>query len=111
MKRHSANLVMAIGLILAGCATPPHPAGPQNGTTPPTTLNPLAQTALSRAETDVQTARTAFTLWLAADDALSKARAAAELGDNETVIQQAAIVSDLCRLSAQQADYPSTEPK
>lgn len=74
-------------------------------------LSNQAVAALAQAESDVKAARAAFTLWTSADDALQKARDAAQAGDSAGVIEQAALVSGLCKLSAAQAGYPSTEMK
>jgi flagellar basal body L-ring protein FlgH len=74
-------------------------------------LSNQAVAALAQAESDVSAARAAFTLWTTAEEALLKARQAAQVGDSARVIGQASLVSELCKLSAAQAGYPTTEMK
>lgn len=98
-------LAALLGLSLAGCASAPQPAPAPSQPT----LSEEAKAALAQAEADVQAARAAFTLWVPAEEGLKRARAAALSADSARVIEAARTVSDLCRISAQQAGYASTE--
>ncbi len=110
MNKLYTSIVLAglLGLsVLTGCASLRDIAGMAGDGA----LSNQAVAALAQAESDVKAARAAFTLWTSADDALQKARDAAQAGDSAGVIEQAALVSGLCKLSAAQAGYPSTEMK
>jgi len=73
------------------------------------TLSDAAKSALAQAEADAKAARAAFTLWVPAENALNAAQEAAKEGDSAAVLRHAQTVSDLTRLGAEQAKYPSTE--
>jgi len=110
MNKLHASLALAASLgmaVLPGCAS----LGHDDSTLAQPALSKQALAALAQAESDVRAARAAFTLWTPAEDALNKALAAAQAGDSAGVIEQAKLASGLCRLSADQAAYPSTELK
>lgn len=72
-------------------------------------LNSEAEVALARAEGDIARAKANHALWTSADAAIMRAREAALIGDNATVITQARIASDLAILGLAQRNYPTTE--
>ncbi len=102
-------------LVLGACGGMPTN---QAGTAPDTSavktrpvLTETAQVNLAQAEAAAKAARASFTLWTPAEAALKQAREAANQGDSLTVMQAAARVLELCRLSARQAGFPTTEIK
>jgi hypothetical protein len=72
-------------------------------------LSSEAKQAFAQAEADVQAARAAFTLWVPAENALNAALQGAKEGDSAAVLKHAKAASDLAKLGAEQAKYPSTE--
>lgn len=112
MKKHYTSIALAalLGLFLAGCAsTQNQAAAPAEPAKP--TLSEEAKAALAQAEADAKAAKAAYTYWVPADAALKKAQEAAKAADSATVIKQAKVVSDLCKISALQPGYASTELK
>jgi len=88
----------------------PAPASaPEAGAKPAPALSDAAKSALAQAEADAKAARAAFTLWLPAENALNAALEAAKEGDSASVLKHTQTVSDLTKLGAEQAKYPSTE--
>jgi murein lipoprotein len=111
MKKQYASITLAalLGLFVAGCAGTQKQAATAEPAKP--TLSAEAQAALAQAEADAKAAKAAYTYWVPADAALKKAQEAAKVADSAAVIKQAKIVSDLCKISAQQPNYPTTELK
>lgn len=112
MNKHYVSIALAVllGLSVAGCAsTPQQAAAPVEPAKP--TLSAEAQAALAQAEADAKAAKAAYTFWIPAENALKKAQEAAKAADSATVIKQAKAVSDLCKVSALQPGYASTEMK
>ena len=108
--RNSITLAALLGLFLAGCAgTPKQAAAPAEPAKP--TLSEEAKAALAQAEADAKAAKAAFAYWVPAENALKAAQEAAKTADSATVIKQAKKVSELCKISALQPGYPSTEMK
>ncbi|MFZ5485147.1 MAG: hypothetical protein ACOZB0_13060 [Pseudomonadota bacterium] len=101
MNVRTHALLMVFAMSLTACAGSVLPSGPGRPA-----LSRDAIFALAVAEAEVETARSSHTLWVAAEEALSRARAAAESADNVTVIEEARRTSELCRLGAQQATTP-----
>jgi hypothetical protein len=112
MKKHYAITPLAalLALFVAGCASAPQQAAAPAEPAKPT-LSAEAQAALAQAEADAKAAKAAYTLWVPADNALKKAQEAAKAADSAAVIKLAKTVSDLCKISANQPGYPSTEVK
>lgn len=104
-----ARCLVALFLVLAGCATVPVAPPPP----PPRALGyPVsaeACEALARAEADVAAATVLFALWTTARDALRDARAAATRGDSAAALRLAIRASSQARLGIEQLDYPSTD--
>ena len=110
MKKHYASaLAILLGLFTAGCASAPKQATAAEPALP--ALSAEAQAALDQAEADAKRAKTAYTLWIPAENALKDARVAAKAFDSCTVIKKSKAVSDLCKISALQPGYASTEMK
>ena len=101
MLARSISPLLVLVFSLIACAGPG-----QNSDLSRPALSREAIFALAVAEAEVETARSSHTLWVAAEEALSRARAAAESADNVTVIEEARRASELCRLGAQQATTP-----
>lgn len=70
-------------------------------------LTEEAKQALATAEADIKAARAKNALWTTAQDALKKAKDAAENHDSATVIQQAKTASDHARLGIEQSQQPA----
>ena len=104
MPPRSSFLLIPLIIGLVACASPGQEAD-RGGAA----LSREAIFALAVAEAEVETARGSHTLWLAAEEALSRARAAAESADSATVIEEARRTSELCRLGAQQATTPPVQ--
>lgn len=113
MKKQYINMTLAalMGLFVAGCAATPKQATAAPAEPAAPTLSAEAQAALTQAEADAKAAKAAYTYWVPAENALKKAQEAAKAADSATVIKQAKIVSDLCKISALQPGYASTELK
>lgn len=111
MNKQFISLALAslLSLSMTACASAPEQQAAAEPAKP--TLSAEAQAALTQAEADAKAAKTAFTFWVPAENALKKAQEAAKAADSETVIKQAKLVSDLCKLSAVQPGYASTELK
>ncbi len=93
--------------ILAACSSAPTSMGPAAKPM----LNAAAQQALHQAEDDVQAARARFALWTGAASALRLAQDAAQEGNSDRVIRQAAFASGQATLGIAQLSYPTTEAK
>ena len=100
--------VCLIALFMQGCATPSKPDEVQQAGVVPT-ISAEAEQALTKAEADINLARSKFALWTSAEIALKSARKAASTGDSAAVIKHAGQASDQARLGLAQIDYPSTE--
>jgi hypothetical protein len=112
MKNQYASVTLAalLALFVAGCAgAPKQAAAPAEPAKP--ALSEEAKAALAQAEADAKAAKAAYTFWVPAENALKKAQDAAKEADSATVLKQAKVVSDLCKISALQPNYPSTEMK
>jgi hypothetical protein len=110
MKLQPASLAIAslLALFAAGCSTAPSqeaaaPAKPM--------LSEEAKAAMAEADATVKAAKANFTLWIPTEAAYEKAQAAAKTGDSAAVLKETKVVMDLSKLSAAQANYPSTEMK
>lgn len=108
MQKAILTLTVAAFISLAGCQSMPEkqaeaPAKPA--------LSAEATTALSKAEADVKGAKSSKALWTNADDALKKAKEAAEKGDSAAVIKESQKASSFAAMGMQQLSYPSTEKK
>lgn len=112
MNKQFASITLAalLGLFVAGCASAPKQAAAPAEPAKPT-LSEEAKAALAQAEADAKAAKAAFTYWVPAENALKAAQEAAKAADSATVIKQAKKVSDLCKISALQPGYISTEMK
>ena len=73
------------------------------------TISPEASQALAQAEADVKAAQAQKALWTTAEDALKKAKAAAEKGDSATVIKSSKTASEQAKLGISQLQYPITK--
>lgn len=110
-----AALAGLLCLFLAACGGTPAkqaeamPAKPAEAAKP--ALTEEAQKALAQAEADAKAAKASFTLWTPAEASLKKAQEAAKKGDSNTVLKEAKQVSEMCKISAGQANYASTEMK
>jgi hypothetical protein len=71
-------------------------------------LSDEAKQALSKAEADVKEAQSKKALWTTAQDALKKAKEAADKGDNARVIAASKKASDQAQLGIKQLSYPPT---
>lgn len=97
-------------VVLAGCVTPPKPAPVQVPVViaeppppvKPTALTAEADSALKAAEQTVIETRVKRALWTAANEQLSRARAAAKEFDSELTLKHAREVIALCQASLQQ---------
>ena len=78
-------------------------------TEPKPVLTDEAKTTLAQVEAEAQVAKTNITLWVPAEKALKNAQEAARNGDSATVLKEARKASELIKLGAAQAAYPSTE--
>ena len=109
--RH-ALILLLIAATLAGCrqmpATRPD-AETGAGSPSQVAVSGEAQAALRQAESEVQAARERFALWTTAEEALLRAREAAQAGDSAATIRHAARASDQARKGLDQLAYPSTE--
>jgi len=94
-----------LATFLSACATAPD----TTSAAAEAKLKAEAQQALAQAEADAEAAAKASALWLPAENALLAARAAADAGDNLTVLELAKRVSEMCRLGMAQMGFPSTE--
>ncbi|MFA5083172.1 MAG: hypothetical protein WC474_11545 [Hydrogenophilaceae bacterium] len=110
MKLQFATVTLSalLALFVAGCASAPQQAAAPAEPAKPT-LSAEAQAALAQAEADAKAAKAAYTFWIPAENALKKAQEAAKAFDSAAVIKQAKAVSDLCKISALQPGYASTE--
>lgn len=101
-------------LTLAGCesAMPVKAEAPQAAAKtqaePKAQLTEEAKQALAKAEADIQAAQAQKALWTTAQDALKKAKAAAEANDSAAVIKHAKEASEFARLGIAQTQYPVT---
>jgi murein lipoprotein len=101
-------------LALAGCAstTPVIAEAPQavakTEAAPKAQLTEEAKQALAKAEADIKSAQAKKGLWTTAQDALKKAKAAAEANDSAAVIKHAKEASELAQLGISQTQYPMT---
>lgn len=99
-------------LTLAGCAsTPPvkaeAPQAPAKAqAAPQAQLTDEAKQALAKAEADIKAAQDRKALWMPAQDALKKAKAAAKGHDSAMVIKHAKEASELAQLGIEQTKYP-----
>lgn len=71
-------------------------------------LSDEAKQALSKAEADVKEAQSKKALWTTAQDALKKAKEAADKGDSAGVIAASKKASDQAHLGIKQLSYPPT---
>lgn len=112
MKKKLASIALAtqLAMFATGCASAPQQAAAPAEPAKPA-LSEEAKAALTQAEADAKAAKAAFTFWIPAEKALKAAQEAAQAADSATVIKQAGIVSELCKISALQPSYPSTEMK
>jgi len=103
-------------LALAGCASttpvkaeaPQVPAKTEAAAAPKAQLTDEAKQALAKAEADIKSAQTKKALWTTAQDALKKAKTAAEENDSAAVIKHAKEASELAQLGIAQTQYPMT---
>ena len=65
-----------------------------------------ASKALAQAGADVKAAQAQKALWVTAEDALKKAKEAAEKGDSAAVIKHSKTASDQAKLGISQLQYP-----
>lgn len=112
------NIMIALAgaglLALAGCASttpakteaPKAVAKPQAEAPKKTELTEDAKMALAMAEADVKAAKAKNALWTTAQDALKKAKDAAEKIDSASVIKHAKIASEHAQLGIAQTQYP-----
>lgn len=108
MKSQSASMALAslLAVLAAGCSTAPS----QQAAAPATpVLSDAAKSALAEADAAVKNAKANYTLWTPAENAYKAAEAAAKTGDSAKVIKEAGIATDLSKIAAAQASYPSTE--
>lgn len=71
-------------------------------------LSDDAKQALAKAEADVKEAQSKKALWTTAQDALKKAKAAAEKGDSAAVVKESEKASEQAQLGIKQLSYPLT---
>lgn len=90
-------------LLLGGCAG--DMATKQDGA-PKAALTESATKALAQAEADVKAAKAKKALWTTTNDALKKAKEAAEKGDSAAVEKNAKTASEHAKLGLGQAEYP-----
>lgn len=103
-------------LALAGCEStmpvkaqaPQAPAKVEAAPAPKAQLTEEAKQALAKAEADIQAAQAKKALWTTAQDALKKAKAAAEANDSAAVIKHAKEASEFAQLGIAQTQYPMT---
>jgi len=69
-------------------------------------LTDEAKQALAKAEADVKAAKAKKALWTTTEDALKKAKEAAETGDSAAVQKHAKTASEHAKLGLGQAEYP-----
>jgi flagellar basal body L-ring protein FlgH len=102
--------ILCLTALLSACASVPEemPTAPISATAGGK-LNVQAKQALAQAEADAAAAAKASALWLPAENALLAARAAADVGDNLSVLELAKRVSELCRLGMEQMRLPGIE--
>lgn len=99
-------------LTLAGCESAPVKVEAPQATAktpaaPTTQLTEEAKQALAKAEADVKSAQAKNALWTTAQDALKKAKAAAEQNDSAATIKHAKDASEFARLGIAQTQYPA----
>lgn len=122
MNKHYTSIALTalLGLSMTACASAPEASKPTAAAAPVAaapaepakpSLSEEAKAALAQAEADAKAAKAAYTFWIPAANALKKAQEAAKTLDNATVIKQSKAVSDLCKVSALQPGYASTELK
>jgi hypothetical protein len=80
--------------------------GLQAGDRPNAKLTPQAEQALAKAERDVKSAAEQRSLWTTADEAIKRAREAAQEGRSDDLLKYAAIASVQARLGIDQTRYP-----
>jgi len=95
-------------LLLGGCAgdmPTKQDEAPKAAAAKPA-LTEAATKALAQAEADVKAATAKKALWTTAQDALKKAKEAAEKGDSAAVEKSAKTASEHAKLGLGQAEYP-----
>ena len=117
--------IVAAGLALASCVTPPPvaekpapppapvavapPAPPVPVAPPVDTLAEEARAMLAQAETDIQRARARRALWQRAWEDLVAARQAVAARQNAEAIRLAKNASEFARLGLEQLSYPAVK--
>src|SRR5512135_2759529 len=92
--------LISAGLIALGCAEAMANDAP--------VISDEAKQALSKAEADVKEAQAKDALWTTAQDALKKAKEAADKGDSAAVIKDSHKASEHAQLGIKQLSYPPT---
>lgn len=100
-------LLSSTALVLAGCQGG---ANVKSGLNADATTKPAvsaeAKAAIEKAEADTKAAQAKNALWTTAQDALKKAKEAADKGDSANAIKFAKIASEHAALGIQQQSYP-----
>ncbi len=109
MNKTIITIVLSSGLLLlAGCQGGGiiRPDTTTESAATATGLTSEASQSLAQAEVDTKEAASKEALWIPAQKALKKARAAAKQHDSTAVIKYARKASELARLGIKQLSYP-----
>lgn len=100
-------LLGSMALVLAGCQGGANVKSDKKAEAPAKpALSAEAKAAVEKAEADTKAAQAKNSLWTTAQDALKKAKEAADKGDSANAIKFAKVASEHAALGMQQQSYP-----